>query len=116
MFIEKEYMAMLCFKNGSLPRQEVCDRLCNGSWDKYNDMLTKTRPGNDGNIAIYYQEVEILPNAKKGVYIINGEGCKVDVLSAEQEVRAVVEGQFLAKRYHAESSTFQSGEISIKIF
>ena len=100
---------MLCFKNGSLPRQEVCDRLCDGSWDKYNDMLSASQSGNEGIMAIYFHEVEILPHAKKGVYMINGEGCTVDVLGPEQEVRAVVEGQFLAKRYHAESFGFQSG-------
>lgn len=100
---------MLCFKNGSLPRQEICDRHGNRSWERFSEMLNMTKAGNDGNLSIYFQEVEILPHAPKGVHMRNGEECKVDSLSPEQEVRAVVEGQFLAKRWHAESFGFHSG-------
>jgi len=101
---------MLCFKNGSLPRQEVCDRLCNGSWDTFNEMLLSTPAGNNGKLAIYFKEMEILPHAQ-GVHMTDIDGQAVESLAPEEEVRAVIEGQFLAKRFHAESFGFTSGNV-----
>eukprot|EP00111_Clytia_hemisphaerica_P002632 TCONS_00007469-protein len=108
---ETEFMSMLCFKNGSLPRQEVCDRVCEGSWEKFNETLKTTQAGNNGTIAINFREVEILPHAK-GVHMINSDGVRLSELEPRDEVRAVIEGQFLAKRLHAESFGFQKGSTS----
>ena len=102
---------MLCFKNGSLPRQEIRNRICNGSWDRFNEMLLTTPAGNNGKLAIYFQEMEILPHAQ-GVYMRDIDGEVVESLAPEEEVRAVIEGQFLAKRLHAQSFGFTSGKFS----
>ncbi|XP_043961030.1 xylulose kinase isoform X2 [Gambusia affinis] len=44
------FMALLCFKNGSLTRERVRDRCCSGSWDVFSQALDGTPLGNHGNI------------------------------------------------------------------
>uniref|UniRef100_K3WGU8 Xylulose kinase n=1 Tax=Globisporangium ultimum (strain ATCC 200006 / CBS 805.95 / DAOM BR144) TaxID=431595 RepID=K3WGU8_GLOUD len=98
-------MAMICFKNGSLTRQEVRDHRANKSWDDFDVMLKATQPGNDGVVGFYFSDPEITPStAKAGVISFDASDAVVDlqVLSSEVEVRAVVESQFLSLRLHAE--------------
>lgn len=94
-------MALLCFKNGSLAREAVCNRCSSGSWEKFNDALLRSPPGNGGQLGIYFYEMEILPHVK-GVYRWNDVDEFVLSFDEDVEVRAVVEGQLLAKRYYAE--------------
>jgi hypothetical protein len=59
---------------------------------------------------VYYDIQEIIPSVK-GDYLVN----KADVLlskfnSKEIEVRALIEGQFLAKRAYAEDLGFSTGK------
>ncbi|PRQ20830.1 putative xylulokinase [Rosa chinensis] len=115
----KSYMVMLCYKNGSLTREDIRNRYCGSSWDKFNDYLTYAKPLNvpatDGKMGFYYKEHEILPPLPVGIhrYILENftgdtlEG--VTVHEVEQhfepvfdEARAVVEGQFMSMRGHAE--------------
>lgn len=103
---------MLCFKNGSLPRQEVCDRVCNGSWEIFNEMLSNTPVGNDGNLGIFFSDVEILPLAQ-GIYRWNNDGEQMASFDARHEVRAVVEGQFLAKKLHAKRFGHELGRSTL---
>ncbi|KOB76762.1 Uncharacterized protein OBRU01_05160 [Operophtera brumata] len=42
------YMALLCFANGSLTRQNHRDRLAGQSWDAFNELLRSTVRGNMG--------------------------------------------------------------------
>lgn len=42
------YMALLCFANGSLTRQNHRDRLAGPSWDSFNELLQATVRGNLG--------------------------------------------------------------------
>lgn len=70
-------------------------------------MLSATKPGNEGTFAFYYSDPEITPStAKAGVVAFDSSDIQVDdahnALSAESEVRAVVESQFLSMRLHAE--------------
>lgn len=70
-------------------------------------MLRTTQPGNQGTFAFYFSDPEITPSTVKGgVIAFNSSGDQVSdvrkALSAEEEVRAVVEGQFLSMRLHAE--------------
>lgn len=109
------YMVMLCYKNGSLTREEVRNRLAGGSWEKFEEKMHQTPPLNEGRIGFYYTEPEILPPLPAGThrFVIRN---KVDDHGREsylgvdevqefepaQEVRAVVEGQFLSMRAHSE--------------
>ena len=101
-------MSLLCFKNGSLSRERICKQYCNGSWEIFNKMLKETPPGNYGNIGIYFDEMEILPNAV-GVYRWDANNVSVSEFSGAVECRAIIEGQFMAKKYHAMKFGFKSG-------
>ncbi|XP_031481897.1 xylulose kinase 2 [Nymphaea colorata] len=107
------YMIMLCYKNGSLTREDVRDRCANHSWELFNKLLGQTSPLNDGKFGFYFKEHEILPPLPIGThrYAIDNfesnslEECKVhevENFDAASEVRAIIEGQFLSMRAHAE--------------
>lgn len=102
------YMALLCYKNGSLTRERIRNENADHSWDKFNQLLLSTPPGNDGNIGIYLDVQEITPPGV-GVIRVNKAGQKTDSFSNAQEVRAAIEGQFLAKRLHAEKLGYHIG-------
>jgi xylulokinase len=120
------YMALLCWKNGSLTREYVRDKYAHGSWAVFNHLLTKTRPGNDGIIGFYFKEPEITPPVfKPGIHLFHVgpllaeagmsdpekaarckqrpyKECQIPIQNAtpEQHVRAVLESQFLSMRTH----------------
>lgn len=102
----EEFMALLCFKNGSLTRERIRDDCAEGSWQLFNDILESTPRGNFGNIGMFFDLMEILP-AIVGDYRFNKNNELIQRFSKEVEVRALVEGQFLAKRVHAEDFGFK---------
>ncbi|XP_069503831.1 xylulose kinase isoform X2 [Ambystoma mexicanum] len=95
------YMALLCYKNGSLMRERIRDECALGSWDEFSKALRTTCAGNNGNLGFYFDVLEITPQAV-GVHRFNAENQKVPHFPKEVEVRALMEGQFMAKRIHAE--------------
>ena len=104
---EKEYMALLCYKNGSLQRERIRDACAGGSWEEFESLLQSTKMGNEGNIGIYFDVTEITPLNSHGRYRFNAKDEPVDSFDNATEVRALIEGQFLAKRLHAEQKNFQ---------
>lgn len=107
------YMVMLVYKNGSLTREEIRNRCANGSWDTFNKFLDQTPPLNGGKLGFYFKEPEILPPLPVGIhryqlsnYEDQAEGGvttqNVPEFDAPSEVRAIIEGQFLSMRAHAE--------------
>ncbi|KAK9270997.1 hypothetical protein L1049_026585 [Liquidambar formosana] len=107
------YMVMLVYKNGSLTREDVRNRCAEKSWEVFNKFLQQTPPLNGGKIGFYYKEHEILPPLPVGFhrYVLKnftGSGLDgLDELEAQEfdppsEVRALIEGQFLSMRAHAE--------------
>lgn len=104
----KSYMAMLCYKNGSLTRERVRNESANKSWDAFDTVLnTTTKPGNDGHIGFYIDSPEITPALKAGVRRFSPSGSSYKRVSSfsnpAHDVRAVVEGQFMSMRVHGES-------------
>ncbi|CAL8313047.1 unnamed protein product [Merluccius merluccius] len=97
----RSYMALICFKNGSLTRERVRDECAEGSWEIFSAAIQDTPVGNHGNIGFYFDVLEITPPGV-GVYRFDGHDNKVSGFSAQVELRALLEGQFLAKRLHAE--------------
>ncbi|CAG7732331.1 unnamed protein product [Allacma fusca] len=98
-----EFMALLCFKNGSLTRERIRMRAAEGSWDIFNQLLDSTPRGNFGNIGFFFDLQEIIPKIKAGDHCFNKENSRLPrFTSKEVEVRALIEGQFLAKRVYAE--------------
>ncbi|XP_024026625.1 xylulose kinase [Morus notabilis] len=109
----KGYMVMLVYKNGSLTREDVRNRYAEKSWDNFNAFLQQTQPLNGGKIGFYYNEHEILPPLPVGFhrYVFenfNGDTLEglaereVEEFDPPSEVRALIEGQFLSMRGHAE--------------
>ncbi|KAI9106710.1 hypothetical protein K1719_022238 [Acacia pycnantha] len=109
----EDYMVMLVYKNGSLAREEIRNRFAEKSWVTFNKFLQRTPPLNGGKLGFYYKDHEILPPLPVGFhrYVIeNFTGDTLDGLTehevqefdAPSEVRAIIEGQFLSMRAHAE--------------
>ncbi|KAK8954421.1 hypothetical protein KSP39_PZI002963 [Platanthera zijinensis] len=107
------YMVMLVYKNGSLMREYVRNHHAKCSWEVFNKCLESTPPLNGGKLGFYYKEHEILPPMPVGFhrYVIENLDCSsleemvesgVKEFEASSEVRAVIEGQFLSMRGHAE--------------
>uniref|UniRef100_UPI0037E85DEA xylulose kinase n=1 Tax=Semicossyphus pulcher TaxID=241346 RepID=UPI0037E85DEA len=95
------YMALLCFKNGSLTRERIRNECAGGSWEHFSASLRDTPLGNTGHIGFYFDTMEITPPAV-GVHLFGPDDRAVSSLSPQVEVRALVEGQFLSRRLHAE--------------
>ncbi|XP_059496087.1 xylulose kinase isoform X3 [Stegostoma tigrinum] len=100
------YMALICFKNGSLTREKVRDERASRSWDEFAKVLKTTCPGNNGNLGFYFDVMEITP-AVVGIHRFNSKNCRVSEFPKDVEVRAVIEGQMLAKRAYAEKLGFK---------
>ncbi|XP_010060143.2 xylulose kinase 2 [Eucalyptus grandis] len=112
--VDKEsYMVMLVYKNGSLTREDIRNRYAGKSWDAFNKFLEQTPPLNGGKIGFYYKDHEILPPLPVGFhrYILDNftgdtlEGLterEVPEFDSPAEVRALIEGQLLSMRAHAE--------------
>lgn len=100
------YMAMLCYRNGSLTRERVRDDYAEGSWPKFGDALRRVPAGckdeKGSRVMFYWIEQEIIPKAK-GVYRFEG-GEEVDEFSGleygakDLNIRAVVESQFMSMK------------------
>ncbi|XP_043674202.1 xylulose kinase isoform X1 [Vespula pensylvanica] len=103
------YMALLCFKNGSLTRERIRDSAAQGSWQIFNELLESTPRGNFGNFGLYFDAQEILPSVI-GDYRFNKANDEINRYSSKEvEVRALIEGQFVAKRAYAEDFGFVIG-------
>lgn len=109
----ENYMVMLVYKNGSLTREDVRNRYAEKSWEVFNKYLQQTPPLNGGKMGFYYKEHEILPPLPVGFhrYVLENfsgntlEGVnekEVEEFDHPSEVRALIEGQFLSMRAHAE--------------
>lgn len=103
----KDYMSLLCFKNGSLTRERIRNECAEGDWDLFNELVESTPRGNFGNIAFYFDSTEIYP-AIKGDFRFNKFNEKVASYSKEVEARACLEGQFLRLRLHSEMMGYSS--------
>ncbi|MGH0135675.1 UNVERIFIED_CONTAM: hypothetical protein FKN15_057890 [Acipenser sinensis] len=64
------------FKNGSLTRERIREECAGGSWEEFSKALKATPVGNNDNIGIYFDVMEITPTAV-GVHRVNGENDKV---------------------------------------
>lgn len=97
------YMAMLCYKNGSLTRERVRDAAAGGAWDAFNASLASSTPGNGGALGFYFDQPEITPTVlRAGIRRFAPDGTRVERFAPSVEIRAVVESQFLSMRAHGE--------------
>lgn len=84
-------MVFLCFKNGFFIREFIRDFLVEGLWEVFNKVLESINRGNDGNIGIYFEVIEIILFVV-GIYRFNEKGEKVELFLKDVEVRVFFEG------------------------
>lgn len=95
------YMALICYKNGSLTRESVRNVCAGRSWKRFEAALAVTSPGNRGRIGFYFKEPEIMPPVlKPGIHRFGADNRSVGSFKPEENIRALVEGQFLSMRLH----------------
>ena len=95
------FMALACFANGSLAREEIAHRF-GLDWDVFADaILKRTRPGNDGNLLLPYFVPEITPRLPAPVVRWFGSDAFVNGREPFAAARAVVETQALSLRLHS---------------
>jgi len=95
------FMALVCFANGSLAREEITRRF-GLTWDDFaRAILTQTRPGNDGNMLLPFFAPEITPRLTQPAVQWFGSAAFVAGREAPAAARAVVEAQALSMRLHA---------------
>lgn len=104
------HMGLLCFKNGSLPRERIRERFANNSCSKFDQMLNNSPYGNYGHIGLYYDLPEIIPQIQGQYHFDNENRLIISFPSAEMEVRGIIEGQFIAKRAYIEQLGFVLNE------
>ena len=97
--LEGGFMAMLCYANGSLTREKIRDQNLSPSWAAFEASLRSTSVGNGGKVGFYFLNREIVPQGGHGVHTFDAQGRRC-TLSKDENVRAVVEGQFLSMRLH----------------
>jgi xylulokinase len=90
-------MFLICFKNGSLAREQIKNRF-GLNWDEFSKILLRTRAGNQGRIMLPYFLPEITPLVLKPAVARFG-GLTAD--DAAANVRAVVEAQVMAMHLHS---------------
>lgn len=94
-------IAMLCYKNGALAREQIRDRYAERDWTRFNELVEDTPPGNDGYFGLYFPLPEIIPPGVVGRHTFHLEGgvpSAVDDIPAKAHPRAILESQFLSIR------------------
>ena len=93
-------IAMLCYKNGSLAREKVRDLYAQSSWDKYNELVERSPPGNNDTLGFYFPLPEIIPPNVQGefFYDISDAGSPIlkNDMPDEAHPRAILESQLLS--------------------
>ena len=92
-----DYMSLICYKNGSLAREEIKNKF-GLNWNEFSDILNKTTPGNNGKIMLPYFIPEIVPKVlEPKVYRFGFDENDID-----GNIRGIIEAQFLSMRIHSE--------------
>ena len=90
-------MSLICFKNGSLAREEIRNKF-NLNWMEFSKILDKSSPGNNGKIMLPYFIPEIVPQVLDPKVYRFGFNEK----DIEGNIRGIIEAQFLSMRLHSE--------------
>jgi xylulokinase len=90
------YMALICFLNGSLAREAVRDQY-DMDWEGFTGALRRTRPGNGGALMLPYFAPEIVPKVARPGVIRH----RLDPADPAANVRAVIEAQAVSSRIHS---------------
>jgi xylulokinase len=92
------YMALICFKNGSLAREKVRELYSIPDWQEFGKLIESTAIGNKGAILLPWFEKEIIPRINKPGF----HRFDLDEKDVAANCRAIFEGQMLSMRLHSE--------------
>jgi len=95
------YMSLICFKNGSLAREEIAKRY-GLTMPQFDKTIAATPVGNNGNMMLPYFVPEITPLVLAAKPVCIGSEAFVSGDDAAASVRAVVEAQALRMRLHSQ--------------
>ncbi|KAH9839768.1 D-xylulose kinase [Rhodofomes roseus] len=101
------HIAMLCYKNGALAREQVRDAYADAHWSQFNTLVEQTPAGNAGYMGFYFPLPEIIPPSVHGSFFFHANASVHppsvrSVTDAEMprtaHPRAILESQFLSIR------------------
>ena len=93
-----EYMSLICFKNGSLAREQIRESYGLKDWKAFGKLLAKTKPDKNGGILLPWFEAEIVPRMNRpGLHRFD-----LEPEDAAGNCRAIFEAQMLSMRLHSE--------------
>lgn len=95
-------LAMLCYKNGALAREQVRDAHAGGDWAAFNAAVEATPPGNNGRAGLYFPLVEIIPDGVYGNFFF-ADTSPVPGMPDEAHPRAILESQLLSVKSRVEA-------------
>jgi xylulokinase len=95
------FMSLICFKNGSLTREELAQRF-RLNWDDFSAAIQETPPGNNGNLMLPYLFPEITPRVLNPQLKLFGTEQFCAWKDAPAAVRAIVEAQAVSMRLHSQ--------------
>ena len=104
------FMALSCFINGSLAREEVA-KAFGLDWPAFaNAILKETKPGNGGNLLLPFFSPEITPRLPRACATYLGDEAFTRKTMPAAAARAVVEGQAMNLKAHSRwiGETFQT--------
>lgn len=94
-------IAMLCYKNGALAREQVRDKYCERDWERFNQAVQSTPAGNNGYVGLYFPLPEIIPPGIVGSFfykVVDNKPTPADDIPGDAHPRAILESQFLSIR------------------
>lgn len=110
--MKNHYMGMICYCNGSLPREQLKDKLDPPTWDHFNQVLdaqseSDSGNNNDNEIGVFFPLDEIVPGVRKQTKRYNFDiktGNLKDPIKndgtdhVKKDIRTIVESQALSCR------------------
>jgi len=99
----KLHFVMICTKNGSSVRENIKRTFTSNTWDDFEAHLKQTPPGNEGYLYLMYDYPEIVPyvEGSQVSFSFDKNGDKIEKLNDNHIIRGVLEGKFVALKYHA---------------
>lgn len=90
-------IAMLCYKNGALAREQVRNKFAEGHWHIFNERVEASPPGNNGYSGLYFPLLEIIPSNVQGTFLFK-DNQPVESIPESAHPRAILESQFLSMK------------------
>ena len=124
----KQYMAMLCYKNGGLAREQVRDAVNGGQWHKFDDaVFTNAKCMGRSDLrgpfkfGFYFPLPEIIPRTQHGhIWRFEcsdtGEVKEKTAFSADEDAKLILESQALSIRARAQPLFREFGGRPRRIF